>query len=97
MVALFDHEEVGSDSAQGAGSPAMFDSLTRITQSFATDGSKVKNLDRTYVLYLLGSYSLSYAQCTSCIIANLGKHMLALGIARLMSGYLIISLYDVMK
>ncbi|XP_004297578.1 PREDICTED: probable aspartyl aminopeptidase-like [Fragaria vesca subsp. vesca] len=37
MVALFDHEEVGSDSAQGAGSPAMLNTLSRITHSFTTD------------------------------------------------------------
>lgn len=37
MVALFDHEEVGSNSAQGAASPAMFDALSRITQSFSSD------------------------------------------------------------
>ncbi|KAH8492883.1 hypothetical protein H0E87_022217 [Populus deltoides] len=37
MVALFDHEEVGSDSAQGAGSPVMLDALSRITSSFDSD------------------------------------------------------------
>ncbi|KAJ4712541.1 Aspartyl aminopeptidase [Melia azedarach] len=36
MVALFDHEEVGSNSAQGAGSPAMLDALSRITNSFCS-------------------------------------------------------------
>ena len=41
MVALFDHEEVGSDSAQGAGSPAMLDALSRITGSFNSSNSKV--------------------------------------------------------
>lgn len=40
MVALFDHEEVGSNSAQGAGSPAMLDALSRITNSFCPN-SKV--------------------------------------------------------
>jgi aspartyl aminopeptidase len=40
MVALFDHEEVGSNSAQGAGSPAMLNALSRITSSFGSD-SKV--------------------------------------------------------
>lgn len=43
LVALFDHEEVGSDSAQGAGSPAMLNTLSRITNSFTAD-SKVVNL-----------------------------------------------------
>ncbi|XP_024972503.1 probable aspartyl aminopeptidase [Cynara cardunculus var. scolymus] len=37
MVALFDHEEVGSSSAQGAGSPVMFDALSRITSFFSSD------------------------------------------------------------
>ncbi|KAG8388081.1 hypothetical protein BUALT_Bualt02G0088000 [Buddleja alternifolia] len=37
MVALFDHEEVGSDSAQGAGSPVVLDALSRITNSFSSD------------------------------------------------------------
>lgn len=40
LVALFDHEEVGSNSAQGAGSPVMVDALSRITNSFSGD-SKV--------------------------------------------------------
>ena len=58
MVALFDHEEVGSNSAQGAGSPAMFNSLTRITQSFATSSSKVKHIWINHVsLYFLGNCS----------------------------------------
>lgn len=42
MVALFDHEEVGSNSAQGAGSPVMLDALSRITDSFSSN-SKVGN------------------------------------------------------
>lgn len=41
MVALFDHEEVGSNSAQGAGSPVMFDALSRITNFFNNSNSKV--------------------------------------------------------
>ncbi|CAL8472061.1 g11603 [Coccomyxa elongata] len=34
-VALFDHEEVGSASAQGAGGPVMRDTITRVTQAFS--------------------------------------------------------------
>ncbi|KAF6166896.1 hypothetical protein GIB67_020330 [Kingdonia uniflora] len=41
MVALFDHEEVGSNSAQGAGSPVMLDALSRITNSFCSTNSKL--------------------------------------------------------
>ncbi|WCJ36233.1 Aspartyl aminopeptidase [Euphorbia peplus] len=37
MVALFDHEEIGSNSAQGAGSPVMLDALSRITSTFSSD------------------------------------------------------------
>ncbi|EFJ35552.1 hypothetical protein SELMODRAFT_80579 [Selaginella moellendorffii] len=40
MVALFDHEEVGSNSAQGAGSPVMLDALKRITISMGEESSQ---------------------------------------------------------
>lgn len=50
MVALFDHEEVGSNSAQGAGSPVMLDALSRITSSFSSD-SKVANVVQLVDLY----------------------------------------------
>ncbi|XP_047256805.1 probable aspartyl aminopeptidase isoform X1 [Capsicum annuum] len=32
MIALFDNEEVGSDSCQGAGAPTMFEAMRRITE-----------------------------------------------------------------
>lgn len=48
MVALFDHEEVGSNSAQGAGSPVMLDALSRITSSFSSN-SEVAILIELYL------------------------------------------------
>lgn len=36
-MALFDHEEVGSNSAQGAGSPVMIDAMSHITSCFSSD------------------------------------------------------------
>ncbi|KAL3502154.1 hypothetical protein ACH5RR_036603 [Cinchona calisaya] len=51
MVALFDHEEVGSNSAQGAGSPVMFDALTRITSSFSSDSKLVtKAIQKSFLV-----------------------------------------------
>ncbi|KAI3463633.1 hypothetical protein Pfo_020296 [Paulownia fortunei] len=51
MVALFDHEEVGSDSAQGAGSPVMLDALSRITNSFSSDTKLLpKAIQRSYLV-----------------------------------------------
>lgn len=38
MIALFDHEEVGSESAQGAGSPVMAEALQRVASCFCKDG-----------------------------------------------------------
>jgi len=34
-IAFFDHEEVGSDSAQGAGGPVMRDTITRVARLLA--------------------------------------------------------------
>lgn len=51
MVALFDHEEVGSDSAQGAGSPAMLDALSRITNSFCSNSKLIeKAIQRSFLV-----------------------------------------------
>ncbi|XP_059645207.1 probable aspartyl aminopeptidase [Cornus florida] len=51
MVVLFDHEEVGSHSAQGAGSPVLLDALSRITSSFSP-GSKFleKAIQRSFLV-----------------------------------------------
>ncbi|KAL6996998.1 aspartyl aminopeptidase [Sarracenia purpurea var. burkii] len=58
MVALFDHEEVGSNSAQGAGSPVMLDALSRITSSFSPD---VKLLEKTIQKSFLVSADMAHA------------------------------------
>uniref|UniRef100_A0A0C9S8A4 TSA: Wollemia nobilis Ref_Wollemi_Transcript_11892_1847 transcribed RNA sequence n=1 Tax=Wollemia nobilis TaxID=56998 RepID=A0A0C9S8A4_9CONI len=53
MVALFDHEEVGSNSAQGAGSPVMLDALARVTSSMSASDSKVsleKVIQRSFLV-----------------------------------------------
>jgi hypothetical protein len=44
-VAFFDHEEVGSDSAQGAGGPVMRDTITRVARVL----SQVRRGDLTLV------------------------------------------------
>ncbi|KMZ75010.1 Aspartyl aminopeptidase, putative, expressed [Zostera marina] len=52
MVALFDNEEVGSNSAQGAGSPVLLDALTRVTESFSSPNSKVllKAIQKSFIV-----------------------------------------------
>ncbi|KAB1217327.1 putative aspartyl aminopeptidase [Morella rubra] len=51
MVALFDHEEVGSDSAQGAGSPVLLNALSRITSSFSPDSKLLeKAIQRSFLV-----------------------------------------------
>mmetsp|Transcript_42413 Transcript_42413/g.90240 ORF Transcript_42413/g.90240 Transcript_42413/m.90240 type:complete len:580 (+) Transcript_42413:79-1818(+) len=40
LVACFDHEEIGSSSTQGAGSPVMSDAVDRITYALAENGSR---------------------------------------------------------
>lgn len=62
MVSLFDHEEVGSNSAQGAGSPAMFDALKRVTLSFGSNSSQV-NMKQHYVLTLYDVFFINEVVC----------------------------------
>ncbi|XP_076927639.1 putative aspartyl aminopeptidase [Bidens hawaiensis] len=51
MVALFDHEEVGSNSAQGARSPVMFDALSRITTFFSSNSQLLeKAIQRSFLV-----------------------------------------------
>ncbi|KAI8019027.1 putative aspartyl aminopeptidase [Camellia lanceoleosa] len=58
MVALFDHEEIGSNSAQGAGSPVMLDALSRITSSFS---SNMKLLEKAIQKSFLVSADMAHA------------------------------------
>ncbi|KAB2622423.1 aspartyl aminopeptidase [Pyrus ussuriensis x Pyrus communis] len=67
MVALFDHEEVGSDSAQGAGSPAMLNTLSRITSSSTIDS---KLLEKAIQRSFLVSANMAHALHPNYI----GKH-----------------------
>ncbi|KAE8695008.1 putative aspartyl aminopeptidase [Hibiscus syriacus] len=51
MVALFDDEKVGSNSAQGAGSPAILDAVSRITNSFTSDSKMLtKAIQRSFLV-----------------------------------------------
>lgn len=70
LVALFDHEEVGSDSAQGAGSPAMLNTLSRITNSFTAD-SKVVNLGCPFNCMVFSPYWICFdtERIVSCCIS----------------------------
>ncbi|KAK7291566.1 hypothetical protein RIF29_06812 [Crotalaria pallida] len=58
MVALFDHEECGSKSAQGAGSPVMLNALSRVTNSFS---SNPKMLDKAIQRSFLVSADMAHA------------------------------------
>jgi len=42
MVVCFDHEEIGSDSAQGAGSPVMSEAISRVLGCFDTSDEMLK-------------------------------------------------------
>ncbi|CAO2833223.1 unnamed protein product [Amaranthus hypochondriacus] len=58
MVALFDHEEVGSNSAQGAGSPVMLDAISRVTHAFC---SNVKMLEKVVQKSFFVSADMAHA------------------------------------
>ena len=61
MVCLFDHEEVGSESAGGAGSPIMRDAVERLSQVFqAAPGTELFkiSLDRSLLISADGSHAI---------------------------------------
>jgi len=51
-VAIFDHEEVGSDSAQGAGGPVMRDTITRVSRALAQgeEGAVERTLRQSFLI-----------------------------------------------
>ncbi|GLC42732.1 hypothetical protein PLESTB_001132600 [Pleodorina starrii] len=58
-IALFDHEEVGSDSAQGAGGPVMRDTITRVAAALA--GGQEGAVERTLRNSFLVSADMAHA------------------------------------
>lgn len=58
-IALFDHEEVGSDSAQGAGGPVMRDTITRVAS--ALSGGQEGAVERTLRASFLVSADMAHA------------------------------------
>eukprot|EP00252_Welwitschia_mirabilis_P024030 TRINITY_DN6971_c0_g1_i1.p1 TRINITY_DN6971_c0_g1~~TRINITY_DN6971_c0_g1_i1.p1 ORF type:complete len:485 (-),score=85.26 TRINITY_DN6971_c0_g1_i1:108-1562(-) len=59
MISLFDHEEVGSDSAQGAGSPVLLNALSRVTSCFTNSNHKLA-LERTIQKSFLVSADMAH-------------------------------------
>ncbi|GLI59309.1 hypothetical protein VaNZ11_001163 [Volvox africanus] len=58
-IALFDHEEVGSESAQGAGGPVMRDTITRVAAALA--GGQEGAVERTLRNSFLVSADMAHA------------------------------------
>ncbi|RZC76580.1 hypothetical protein C5167_000723 [Papaver somniferum] len=62
MVALFDNEEVGSNSAQGAGAPTLFQAMRRMVcflgNECAREGVLERALHRSFLDTVLSSFSL---------------------------------------
>jgi aspartyl aminopeptidase len=52
VVMIFDHEEVGSNSAQGAGSSMFMDTLQRINMNFSTDAptTLLRSIPKSFVV-----------------------------------------------
>lgn len=58
-VALFDHEEVGSDSAQGAGGPVMHDTISRVNRCLSERETDV--VERSLASSFLVSADMAHA------------------------------------
>ncbi|XP_024535841.1 probable aspartyl aminopeptidase isoform X2 [Selaginella moellendorffii] len=61
MVALFDNEEVGSDSTQGAGSPIMFEAMKRIATWLSRTSDSEGIVERTIRKSFLVSADMAHA------------------------------------
>eukprot|EP00250_Pteridium_aquilinum_P006388 c16327_g1_i1 orf=191-1921(-) len=61
MVALFDNEEVGSDSAQGAGSPTMFQAINRISKLLSGSSLQEGLVERSIKRSFLVSADMAHA------------------------------------
>jgi len=75
-IALFDHEEVGSDSAQGAGSPVMRDTITRVARVLS--GGEADAPERSLRNSFLVSADMAHAlhpnyQVWSALVWNRGR------------------------
>jgi aspartyl aminopeptidase len=77
VVALFDHEEVGSESAQGAAGPFLRDVLERIVE--ATDGGARSGLARAIARSLCISADMAHAVHPNYADKHEGKHMPRVG------------------
>mmetsp|Transcript_6935 Transcript_6935/g.10400 ORF Transcript_6935/g.10400 Transcript_6935/m.10400 type:complete len:467 (-) Transcript_6935:68-1468(-) len=73
LVALFDHEEIGSDSATGAGSPIMGEAVKRICSAFE-DKDDSHNHICTYSKSIAKSFVLSVDQAHAIHPNYAGKH-----------------------
>lgn len=61
LVALFDNEEVGSSSAQGAGSPSLFQTMKRVVTFLAKDGQYEGILERSMQRSFIVSADMAHA------------------------------------
>jgi aspartyl aminopeptidase len=77
VVALFDHEEIGSESAQGAAGPFLRDVLARIVE--ATDGAARSAFARAIASSLCVSADMAHAVHPNYADKHEGKHMPRVG------------------
>ena len=74
-IALFDHEEVGSDSAQGAGGPVMIDTIRRVTRVLGrgADGCVEMSLQNSFLVSADMARPLSSVPSTRCLLPSFDR------------------------